>query len=94
MRTDNLFIAVAVHALGNAPTTLFATSPLLDGAGASLLIYALAALGIFVLPVVRSRLLHRNIGYEANEMMELMAEYGEQEHHALCPPQANYIKNL
>jgi hypothetical protein len=75
MRTDNLFIAVAVHALGNAPTTLFATSPMLDGAGASLLIYVLAALGIFVLPVVRSRLSRGTMrDDQPEELMELMAD--------------------
>jgi membrane protease YdiL (CAAX protease family) len=50
LRTDNLFIVTGIHALGNAPTTLFATAPALSGDRASLLIYALATLVIFVLP--------------------------------------------
>lgn len=52
MRTDNIFLVTGVHALGNAPTTLFTSMPALQGAGASLLIYALAVLAIFVLPWV------------------------------------------
>jgi membrane protease YdiL (CAAX protease family) len=39
--TDNLFLLVGIHALGNAPTTWFRTAPFLEGAGESLLIYAL-----------------------------------------------------
>ncbi len=50
MRTDNIFLVTGIHALGNAPTTLFASMPALQGGGASLLIYALAVLAIFVLP--------------------------------------------
>jgi hypothetical protein len=50
LRTDNLFLVVGIHALGNAPTTLFASAPALQGSGASLLIYALAAVGVFALP--------------------------------------------
>lgn len=53
LRTDNLFFVVGIHALGNAPTTLFATIPALDGAGASLLIYGLAVLVVFGWPLVR-----------------------------------------
>jgi hypothetical protein len=52
LRTDNLFLVVGIHALGNAPTTLFATAPVLQGSGASLLIYALAAVGVFGLPLL------------------------------------------
>ncbi|MDX2139502.1 MAG: type II CAAX endopeptidase family protein [Chloroflexota bacterium] len=52
LRTDNLFLVVGIHALGNAPTTLFATAPALQGSGASLLIYALAAVGVFGLPLL------------------------------------------
>lgn len=55
IRTDNLFIVVGIHALGNTPTTLFATAPLIDGGGGSLLIYTLAFLGLFALPYWRSR---------------------------------------
>jgi membrane protease YdiL (CAAX protease family) len=55
LRTDNLFLVVGVHALGNAPTTLFATAPLLDGAGSSFLVYALAVGTIFVWPLLRAR---------------------------------------
>ena len=36
LRTDNLFIVVGIHALGNTPTTLFKTPPLLAGDGASI----------------------------------------------------------
>jgi uncharacterized protein len=50
LRTDNLFIVTGIHALGNAPTTLFSSIPALQGASSSLLIYALAVLAIFVLP--------------------------------------------
>jgi hypothetical protein len=56
MRTDNLFLVTGVHALGNAPTTLFASMPALGGAGASLLIYALAVLAIFALPWLLRRM--------------------------------------
>lgn len=52
LRTDNLFLAVGIHALGNAPTTLFVTAPVLDGAGASFLIYGLAGIGLFGLPLI------------------------------------------
>lgn len=47
IRTDNLFIVVGIHALGNAPTTLFATAPLFEGDGASFLIYALVLVALF-----------------------------------------------
>jgi membrane protease YdiL (CAAX protease family) len=50
LRTDNLYLVAGIHALGNAPTTLFASAPAFQGAGASLLIYALAVLAVFVLP--------------------------------------------
>lgn len=60
LRTDNLFLTVGVHALGNAPTTLLTTAPALDGAGASFLIYGLAALALFGIPLVRAAArLHR-----------------------------------
>lgn len=52
LRTDNLFIVTGIHALGNAPTTVFASIPSLQGASSSLLIYALAVLAIFVLPAL------------------------------------------
>jgi membrane protease YdiL (CAAX protease family) len=51
MRTDNLFLAVTVHALGNAPTTLFATVSVLDGAAASFLYYGIVVLVLFVAPL-------------------------------------------
>lgn len=54
LRTDNLFLAVGAHALGNAPTTWFATTPALDGAGASYLMYALIALALFGVPLMRA----------------------------------------
>ena len=52
LRTDNLFIVTGIHALGNAPTTLFASIPALQGASSSLLIYVLAVLAVFVLPTL------------------------------------------
>ena len=55
LRTDNLFLVVGVHALGNTPTTLFATSPLLTGAGASMLIYLLAVTATFLYPMLRAQ---------------------------------------
>ena len=48
LRTNNLFIVVGIHALGNTPTTLFATVPALSGDGASVLIYTLV-IGISLL---------------------------------------------
>ncbi|MBE2267601.1 MAG: CPBP family intramembrane metalloprotease [Anaerolinea sp.] len=54
LRTDNLFLVVGVHALGNAPATLFATSPLFAGGGASLFIYALVVLLLFGIPMIRA----------------------------------------
>jgi membrane protease YdiL (CAAX protease family) len=53
LRTDNLFIVVGIHALGNTPTTLFSTVPLLAGDGASILIYTLVILVLFGLPLLR-----------------------------------------
>ncbi|NDJ61731.1 MAG: CPBP family intramembrane metalloprotease [Chloroflexi bacterium] len=52
LRTDNLFVVIGVHALGNAPTTLITPAPGLSGAGESLLIYALAVFGLFMLPPI------------------------------------------
>lgn len=54
LRTDNLFLVVGVHALGNAPSTLFATSPVFAGGGASLFIYALVVLLLFGVPMLRA----------------------------------------
>jgi membrane protease YdiL (CAAX protease family) len=53
LRSGSLLLVVAVHALGNAPTTVFASAPQLIGGGESLLIYALALLAIFVIPALR-----------------------------------------
>ncbi|MFN8530173.1 MAG: type II CAAX endopeptidase family protein [Anaerolineae bacterium] len=53
LRTGNLFWVMGVHALGNAPTTLFATAPLFDGSGASFLIYLLAFITLFAVPMWR-----------------------------------------
>lgn len=50
-KTDNLFIAVGIHALGNAPTTLFRTAPFLEVGGASALIYALVIAAFYGAPV-------------------------------------------
>lgn len=55
LRTDNLFLVVGVHALGNTPTTIFATAPLLTGAGASMLIYLLAVTATFLYPMLRAQ---------------------------------------
>jgi membrane protease YdiL (CAAX protease family) len=55
LRTDNLFLVVGVHALGNTPTTLFATAPVLTGAGASMLIYLLAVTATFLYPMLRAQ---------------------------------------
>lgn len=53
LRTDNLFLAVGVHALGNAPTTLFQSTDWLAGEGASFLIYALVIIWMFIVPMIR-----------------------------------------
>lgn len=58
LRTDNLFLVVGVHALGNTPTTLFATAPVLTGAGASMLIYLLAVTATFLYPMLRAQRTH------------------------------------
>lgn len=55
LRTDNLFIVIGMHALGNTPTTLFKTVPALAGNGASILIYTLVILLLFGLPLLRAR---------------------------------------
>lgn len=52
LRTDNLFLAIGVHTLGNAPLPLFATAPGLDGANASLMLYAVVLVVMFALPLV------------------------------------------
>lgn len=54
LRTDNLFIVVGIHALGNAPTTLFKTAPALSGDGASILIYTLVIAVFFGVPLLRA----------------------------------------
>jgi membrane protease YdiL (CAAX protease family) len=54
LRTDNLFLVVGIHALGNAPSTLFSTAPVFSGAGASILIYMLAVAALFGYPLVRA----------------------------------------
>lgn len=50
IRTDNLFLVVGVHALANAPTTLFRTAPALAGFNGGPVIYALVIAGFAVLP--------------------------------------------
>lgn len=55
LRTDNLFVVVGIHALGNTPTTLFATAPLLAGDGASILIYTLVITALFGMPLFWKR---------------------------------------
>lgn len=54
LRTDNLFLAVGVHALGNAPTTLFESTHWLSGEGASFLIYVLVIIWMFIIPMARA----------------------------------------
>lgn len=53
-RTDNLFVVVGAHTMGNAPTTLFATAPFLAGDGETILIYLMIALAIFLYPMFRA----------------------------------------
>ncbi len=60
IRTDNLFIVVGIHALGNTPTTLFATAPIIDGDGGSFLIYALAFVALFAYPQWKAHRLRMN----------------------------------
>lgn len=69
LRTDNLFLVVGVHALGNAPSTLFATSPVFAGGGASLFMYALVVLLLFGVPMLRAY----------GERFRLGLDYGTQE---------------
>ncbi len=54
LRTGSLFVGMALHALGNAPTSLFTTSMLLSGDGASILIYTLVIVYLFGLPLLRN----------------------------------------
>lgn len=54
VRTDNLFIVVGIHALGNTPTTLFQTAPSLQGDGASILIYTLVIAALLGAPLLRA----------------------------------------
>lgn len=58
-RTDNLFIVVGIHALGNTPTNLFTTSTLFSGDGASILIYTLVIITLFGLPLFRAKIRER-----------------------------------
>lgn len=69
LRTDNLFLVVGVHALGNAPSTLFATSPVFEGGGASLFMYALVVLLLFGIPMIRAY----------GQRFRLGLEYGTEE---------------
>ena len=55
VRTDNLFIVVGIHALGNTPTTLFTTAPGLSGDGESILIYTLVIAVLVGAPLLRAR---------------------------------------
>lgn len=70
LKTDNLFVVVGVHALGNAPITLFASVPLLTGAGASILIYTLVIIVLFVWPLLRKH-------WRGRWATETEAVYGE-----------------
>jgi hypothetical protein len=56
LKTDNLFLAVGVHALANAPTTLFAPAPIFAGGGDSLLVIALGLAAVFGGPLLRTRM--------------------------------------
>ena len=69
LRTDNLFLVVGVHALGNAPSTLFATAPVFAGGGASLFMYALVVLLLFGVPMLRAY----------GQRFRLGLDYGTQE---------------
>jgi uncharacterized protein len=53
LRTDNLFVVVGAHAMGNVPTTLFATAPGLEGNGEAVLIYAMIIVAMFLYPMFR-----------------------------------------
>jgi membrane protease YdiL (CAAX protease family) len=53
LRTDNLFVVVGAHAMGNVPTTLFATAPGLEGNGEAVLIYAMIIVVMFLYPMFR-----------------------------------------
>ncbi len=75
LRTDNLFIVVGIHALGNTPTTLFSTVPLLSGDGASILIYTLVILVLFGLPLLRARRQKMRLHLAAESQSEAL--YGE-----------------
>ncbi len=73
LKTDNLFVVVGVHALGNTPTTLFASAPFLSGAGASILIYTLVIIVLFGWPLLRKYWQRRRGRWAA----ETEAAYGE-----------------
>jgi len=53
LRTSNLFIVVGIHALGNAPTSLFTTSTPFLNDGASILIYTLLISALLCLPLLK-----------------------------------------
>lgn len=53
LRTRNLFIVVGIHALGNAPTSLFASPGLFLNDGASILIYTLLIAALFCPPLLK-----------------------------------------
>jgi membrane protease YdiL (CAAX protease family) len=92
IRTDNLFIVVGIHALGNTPTTLFATAPFLEGSGGSMLIYALAFFALFALPRWKSRWLplaqvptaHPALADNGDDADANEFEYGDQLAYALA----------
>ncbi|MBK8022456.1 MAG: CPBP family intramembrane metalloprotease [Chloroflexi bacterium] len=72
IKTDNLFLVVGIHALGNAPTTLFRTAPFLEVEGASILIYLLVIAATYGVPLgvaLRQRLKERRAapGWETTE---------------------------
>lgn len=51
VKTGNLFIVIGIHALGNAPTTLFQTAPFLEVEGGSMLIYLLVIAAFYAVPL-------------------------------------------
>lgn len=74
LRTGNLFLVVAIHALGNAPTTLFKTAPILEMGGGSLLIYALAVVALFGVPLYKAYRTHGLPHIDEDDVLEADAE--------------------
>jgi len=81
-RTDNLFIVVGIHALGNAPTTLFRTAPVLATEGGSILIYSLVIAGVYGVPWWWARRTRR---IAALRVVESLSEDTSAYHNSLPP---------